>query len=544
MKNLEHIVGQNDSIICWIDENEIKNERGDPITFHDHAFLYHIYADGSAEICVMKAAQVGLSVLEILKMMWTAKTKHMDIIYTMPTDEDVKTFVGGKVNRIIDQNPAIAEFVERDNVYQKQIGQSVVYFRSTWTKRQAISVTSDWNIHDEIDASKQDVIETYSSRTQHSKFKWRHVFSHPSVPDFGVHVTWKKSDQKHWFIRCSKCDKEQFLKWPDSICMKRRIFQCKFCKKELTYDERRVGRWRARFPERKISGYWVSLLMAPWVTAGELIDKWNDPDTTKEHFFNFILGLPYESKDGSLTRKDIIKNIDPNLIIPNSEGVVIGCDSGNKKHYVVGTKAGIFYYGVTESWEDIKALLRLYPRSIAVIDALPDLTGPRQVQEAFPGRVYLAYYQRDKKTKNLCRYGEGKDDGIVLIDRNRTIQHVVEEFKDQRIPLQGKKGDWEQYIGHWKNMYRITQEDELGQPTYIWEKKNNNDHWPHATVYWRVGVIKSREKGEIMRADDPLDHIEIEESFMIAPDDQAVAGKKAEDQFIYGTEDLGLEEFG
>ena len=33
-------------------------------------------------------------------------------------------------------------------------------------------VSSDLNIYDEVDSSKQDVIEQYSTRLQHSPHKW------------------------------------------------------------------------------------------------------------------------------------------------------------------------------------------------------------------------------------------------------------------------------------------------------------------------------------------------------------------------------------
>jgi len=46
----------------------------------------------------------------------------------------------------------------------KQIGQSFVYFRGAWSERQAISVDSDFNIHDEVDFSKPDIIEIYQER--------------------------------------------------------------------------------------------------------------------------------------------------------------------------------------------------------------------------------------------------------------------------------------------------------------------------------------------------------------------------------------------
>jgi len=87
------------SIHAWIQQNGIKNEKGEPIEFLSHLFLYDIYRDQSDKLVCMKAAQIGFSTLAILKNMYDAQSKRMDIIYTLPTDTDVSVFVGGKVNR-------------------------------------------------------------------------------------------------------------------------------------------------------------------------------------------------------------------------------------------------------------------------------------------------------------------------------------------------------------------------------------------------------------------------------------------------------------
>ena len=91
-------------ILPWMQKYQIKNEKGDLIEFANHRFLLDIYEDQSQFLCVMKAAQVGMSTLEIVKNIYDAQRYGLDIIYTLPTDKDVQQFVGGKVNRIIQQN--------------------------------------------------------------------------------------------------------------------------------------------------------------------------------------------------------------------------------------------------------------------------------------------------------------------------------------------------------------------------------------------------------------------------------------------------------
>lgn len=474
------------SIHAWLIENQIKNEKGQLIEFRNHPFLFHIYADESKCLCVVKAAQVGLSTCEIIRQFYICAKRKIDTIYTLPTDEDVRTFVGGKVNRIINQNPILQQYTsDKDTIEQKKIGDSMIYYRGTFTVRKAIMVTADLLVHDEKDSSDQVVLNEYQARLQHSEYKGKHVFSHPSVPGHGVDVEWVQSDQKHWFITCPHCNKEHFMAWPDSVDMQRKVFVCKYCKGELSDNDRRKGRWVQKYKDRKYSGYWVPQLICPWVSAEEIVDKFNDPTTTIEFFWNKVLGLPYEGEGNIVVPEMILRNITSK--VNNQERVVIGADSGLIKHYVVGNKEGLFHYGKTNDWKEIERLM-LRLNAILVLDALPDLTTPRILQEKYPGKVYLCHYGADRKTQQLIRWGKKEEEGTVLVDRNRMIQFLIDEYNDRRIPISGRPADWKDYVEHFLNIYRVKKLDKHGRPIFTWEKKNTEDHWVHASVYWRVGM--------------------------------------------------------
>lgn len=479
-------------IHSWIRLNNIKNEQGIPLDFRDHLYLFDIYVDESPKLVCLKSAQIGFSTCAILKSLWLAKHKHLDIIYTMPSSSDMKDFVGGKVNRLITQNPILLEYVkDKDSIEQKQVGDNIIYYRGTWTEKAAIAVSSDLNIHDEEDRSKQSVIQQYASRLQHSDKKWEWHFSNPSVEGNGVSRYWSRSDQKHWFIRCAGCEKEQYLNWPDNVSIEGREFICKHCRKPLTREERRVGRWVRKYHDKEYSGYWISLLMAPWITADEII-KYHETKSA-EYFSNFVLGLPYVGEGNQVTPDIIFRNCTSE--INPQDRVVIGCDSGLKKHYVLGNKHGIFYAGIATDWSTIRELLAKYPRSIAVIDALPDLTAPRQLREQYPGRVFLCHYARDRKTFQLIRWGKDKELGNVLVDRNRMMQMVVDDFANKKIPLQGTQDDWSEFESHFRTLYKVSTPDALGVPQSVWETSNGMDHWCHATLYWRVGMDRFRNDG-------------------------------------------------
>ena len=477
------------SIIGWLLKNGIKTESGKPFDFKSHMFFYDVLTDWSPQIVCLKAAQLGGSTTFGLKMLWAMKRFGLNAAYTAPTDKDAHDFVSGKLNPIIRQNKVLSDYIQdTDSVEQKRIGTNTAYFRGTMTDRAALSFSSDLNIHDEVDRSKRDIVAQYASRLQHSTYKWEWLLSNPSVPGNGVDALWKESDQKHWFVTCNHCSKKQFLSWPESVDTELSVFVCKACHRELSEDARRKGSWHAaKFEVKpKYSGYWFNLMMAPWVTAAEIIEL--NRTKTQEYFYNFVLGLPYAGSGAKLIEEDFFQNL-VNERNQQDDPIVIGVDTGLPIWYVVGNKQGLFYNGHCDSMHDIEALMQRFPKAIVVCDQGGDLTAPRELREKYPGRVYLAYYRQDRKTMRLIEWGRDKEVGKVVIDRNRTIQQLMDELRDQRIPLYGTKEDWLEVWQHFSNVYRTAEEDALGQERYVWER-SGPDHLLHAMVYWRAGIDK------------------------------------------------------
>lgn len=499
------------SIHAWINKNKIKTEKGVPIEFDNHLFLFHPYSDMHPFQVCLKAAQIGFSVMAIIKTLHTAKSKKLDIIYTMPTDNDMSVFAGGKVNRIIANNPILIEWTkDKDTVEQKKMGSAMTYWRGTFSKKAAISVTSDLNIHDEVDFSDQEVVDDYESRLQHSQYKGQWFFGHPSTEGVGVSKYWDRSDQKHWFINCPHCKKEQFMKFPESICFERRVFQCKYCHGILSNEDRRVGRWVAKYKlnslkdgvRLKFSGYWIPLLIAPWIEAEYIIEKYDEKDA--EFFYNRVLGLPYVGSGNKVTQNMILGNL-TDEINPQDGRVVIGCDTGTHLRYVIGNQYGIFHYGqekdtqdkygnvLKSKYEKIHYFMKRWPEAIIAFDQAGDRGDGKAVREfraKYPGRVYLSFYREDRKTMEVVKWDDDK--GEVIIDRNKMIQILIDEMADRCIPLFGSEKEWWDYWLHWDKIYRVCEETSLGTKRYKWLRSGRDDY-VHATVYWRA--VMSRFSG-------------------------------------------------
>ena len=503
MENDEYI-----DIHDWLITENIKNEKGEPIEFDNHPFLFDIYSDQSQNIVVMKAAQIGMTTCEMLKSHFDAKRYNIDQIYTLPTDGDVRIMVGGKTNRIIANNPCmLTDVADKDSVESKKVGDAMIYFRGTWTKKSAMMTPADRLVHDELDASKLDVVADYQARLQHSKLKQTHVFSHPSLPETGVHNWWLKSDQKHWFVKCPHCKYKQYLSWNTeepkkmSVDLEKKIFICKKCRKELPNYARRDGEWVVKYLNRPISGYWVSLLIAPWISAEYIVDKFQNKDTTPEFFYTKILGLPYADGSSKLLRNSFFQNLTCKIWAPDTdERIVMGIDTGLRLDYVLGNRQGLFFQGDCTDYKALDDIMTRWTKCIAFIDAGGDLIGSRAFAERWPGRVFLVYFVGDRNQEEIFTFGKGDDHRTVKVERNRGIQLVVDEFRNKRIAVHGTETDWYEYWLDWSNLskMKVLDPDTNQVKGYKWVR-SGRDHRALATVCWRAGMSRFAGMGMIVQ---------------------------------------------
>lgn len=498
----------------WVLQNDIRNEVGTPIDFDKRPFLKAMYNDLSPNQVFLKPPQIGATVMNTLKSLWVAKNLRRQIIYTLPTQGDVQDMVGGSFNRIIAQNPILMAWVkDHDTIEQKSVGDSMIFYRGTFTSKQAMMVPSGLNIHDEVDASDPQVITQYETRLQAQEDGgWRWYFSHPSLAGHGVDVYWQMSDQKEWHITCATCNTQQVMTWPDNVDIDKQCYICSHCKHELTNEERIQGVWKNKdgvvWTNEVIGGYqfsgWHMSQLSLWnKSAHDIINAYNDPLKDKQYFYNYVLGYPFISSDDTIEARVVLRNC-VDVINEQTDRTVIGADTGHGIHYVLMNKQGVFYYDhaheITASkspYDVIKGHLDKFKKSIAVFDQGGDLIGVRQLQQEYPGRVFLCFYNKDKKTVDLVEWGENDEYWKVRVDRNRMMTLVVEQLRDiGRIRLNGTPDEWAEFASHFSNIYReqVVVKETRGKDDrslygaeYVW-KRNGADHFCHALLYAIVGL--------------------------------------------------------
>ena len=477
--------------LAWVWLNNFVTENQEPIEYKKHSFLIDPMNEETDDLVVKKSAQVGFSVLAILKSFWLAKYRKLNTGYILPSQNIVKDFVAPKVDPLIHSNPEISRLVSKDSVTLKQIGNRFIYFRGAFSEREAIAISLDVLMLDELDRMPDmNIINMYDSRLQASQYAWRWRFSNPSVPSFGVDDLFNKSTQNHWFVRCPHCNHEWFMDWEKStdknhyVDIAKEAYVCGNCRRKIPDNARQSGRWIPAYPDRSSVGYWISQLIVPYVSAKRLIAQFEESST--DFFHNFVLGKAYQEADMLLDREVILRNL--GIQKPMYRNIAMGVDVGKNKHFVIGTPMGVLEVGSTDDWEHIEYLFNKH-EAIMVIDAAPEFTVPQQLIRKYPGRVFMSYYVQDKKNSGIVRWLEGEDSGVVHIDRTKAFDFVVRELTANKFKYFMPANQLEDYISHWANIYRIVEVNKLGIPQAKWvQVEGKPDHFAHAHLYYRIAL--------------------------------------------------------
>ena len=98
------------------------------------------------------------------------------------------------------------------------------------------------------------------------------------------------------------------------------------------------------------------------------------------------------------------------------------------------------------------------------------------------------------------------DQRSVKSDRTKIIDAVVAEIRAKDVTFQMTLTQLEDYAYHWTQLYRTTEETNLGVLKPVWKTiENRPDHYAHATILWRVAMEKTMGFGGIVKAPMPED---------------------------------------
>jgi len=464
---------------CFWASKHIITEKKTKLEFGRHAFLRDLYNCWNNEIIIKKSAQVGATTYGLLRALWLGQYNKAAVIFTMPKKSDVSDFSQARINPIVKYSGLAANV---DNVGLKQIGDSFLYFRGTWGETEAISVPADMLVHDEIDRSRPDVVEMYEERLSASDLKWKIVMSTPTIPNYGISAFYEQSDKREWIVKCPaghrQIVRESNIKDGRFICLK--------CGREL---DRTNGKWEKQNPGAGAAGYHITQLIAPWISAGEIISK-RDKYKFKRDYFNFVLGEDYAGGVGLVKRSELISCVKSTS--EYQEKALIGVDWGDTSWAVVRRGHSIIHLEKIEGdtrthWVQVADLMDKFNADTVADFGYGD-TKNKSLIEKFPGRVWMCVYSDGVI---FPKFNEAKR--IVNIDRTRSIEETLQEIKDGVLAIE-PQDLVETFIEHFLNLTETKEEDKHGKIRTV-IGRSGGDHFVHADNYSRL-LLEVKQAGE------------------------------------------------
>ena len=479
-------------------------ETGVPMEFdRDHCFLIDVLRDQSPEIILAKAAQLGFSITFFLKGVFHCFRDRYNIHYSTTIDTVAGDMVHQKFDPITRANPILRQLVKDadsgdGSVHQKRFGAGFFTIFGSNSKSAPISLSADILMHDEWDRSNMRVLSEFRSRLEASSFKrvWR--FGNPELPatPTGSNIMTqfeRDSDAKHWFVECPACGKWQFIDWPESFCFERKVYQCLYCRAEITDEARRDGMWVRKYDDpSRASGYWAPLWVKPSASAKHVIEaerRYREDLNNPSAFWIFVAAKGYAPKEDAIP-ESVVRNAFQ-AGHPRGHAAAMGIDPGEARHYcMTGDRDGVHDWFSLPSFEEIANYIRANKLASVVIDGEYKTQDCVELHRKFPNIVKLAYYPtKDHSAGNIDVVRWDPKSPQVLISRTRAIDAALYSLQHRSLPVfvGAQMDNTLELIKHFGALYAVKEIDDQGNIRRRWVR-NAPDHYAHCYVYLRAAL--------------------------------------------------------
>lgn len=523
---------ENMSYSDWIVQNTTLKSR--PFSFDKHVFQEAIVNDMHPNLSCIKPSQVGLTEVQIRKMLaFLSRHRGVTTLYSFPDDDMRKRNSQTRVQPILDADKVFnPESTGSDkpirSIALNQIGTSFMHLTGS-KEGDATSTAVDFMINDEIDLTDQEMLALFSSRLQASEWKIRQQFSTPTYTGYGVDLLFQASDQMEFMIKCGCCNHWQAPRFtpsfidipglpdiPNLLEIDQGMIDtynldilsgeivCEKCRAPLDIGRRDNREWVAKYPSRKHSrGYRVTPFCVRSLNVGYIVSellKYKQRDAL-HRFNNIVLGEAVDNSNNRLNEEDIRKIITAMPEVPSINHTMytwIGIDVGLTCWITLGQGT---------SQKDVKVVLieavpqeRLVVRVVelyntynivgGLMDRHPYTPTAEEIRDKTYGAVMPCEY-RGEKEFNLIKGPEGET-LYYQADRTAILDTVAKAVRQRWISISGYGMLHSVIITHLRNMVR----EEEPETKAVWKKLSPEDHIFHSLGFM-LGSIKARDLEDI-----------------------------------------------
>jgi hypothetical protein len=508
----------------WMCEN---TNLGDaPFTFKRYPFQRAIADDMHDNMDVVKPSQVGLTELQIRKVLaFIARTRNVSVIYTLPDDKMMERISVGRIRPIVDSDHVfnLEQLGGGKPTRTKeiiQVGKSYLYITAAG-EGAATSISADMVVNDEVDLTDQSMLALFGSRLQGSDYRINHRFSTPTFEDYGIDQTFKVSDQQEYMLKCACCNHWQVPDFerpfvripglPDSLSFEeideqkidagiiqldRITINCEKCGALLNLADHERRQWVPKYPNRKHArGYRVRAFSTERLDPTYIIKqlfRYKRKDFIRG-WYNTVLGRSHTGGDARMSDADIQRAFTEFMLKqPPIPGLPawIGIDVGQTCHIVVGQGYDVnsihlrefLTVPVARLLEELQRIDREYRVVAGSCDRHP-YTPTAEAARDVTHRKVLPNEYRGSKEINLIKDAAGE---ILYMQSNRTmlLDEVARVIRLNRIKFSGYGIHKAAIIEHLKDMVRNEEPEKEAE----WKKLNGNDHFFHALGFMLSAV--------------------------------------------------------
>lgn len=485
-----------------------RNIYGKEMTFHDKPYLTEIYKDTNKRITLKSSVQTGKSEFLIVSAHSWAE-KGLQVLYVLPTIDIRNKFVANRVDKLYEKSPYYASTIRgSDSRGLKHFGEGTIYFEGSNSSTTFIEKPIDLVVGDETDRFDQSNYEKAEDRMTASPHKLWYEASNPTVDNYGIDYTYKKSDQREWFVKCGACNYWQTLDWFKNVVrptddnyyalldeawkeedQRDPHVHCAKCAAPLNrYDIR--GQWVAKHPKKQgHSGYHIHQLLSSFVETRKMWEKFQEAltnDTKLQVFYNSQLGLTYAGKGSKITDSILNACVEDYLMPAEADQCFMGVDVGKVLHVTIwqqvqGGRLRLVFAGTVREFEDLDYLFARYNIVSYCLDAMPETRKSLEYAKKHTGRGWVARYSH-----GLTEVRKDEEQRIITADRTMLMDQVMSWFVGRRFMLPKNaatldKGD----------LYEM-----LKTPTRFFDAEKNvftwqgdPDHYFHSAVYALLSYI-------------------------------------------------------
>ena len=288
-----------------------------PLLLKDFPYMYTVYDSFLPTIVYMTARQIGKSTTwGSFLISDSISIPGFRSLYVTPSADQTKYFSNNRLRPMLRDSDFIMK-----NFYDKSLSDTVlnlelrnksrIHLRYAFLNADRIrGMSVDSTLYDEVQDILTDIIPVIQECSFRSKYGWKRFSGTPKTYSNTLTKLWEDSKQYMWAVKCTGCNKHDFLNSPKNVGKTGPI--CKGCGKAINYMN---GHWVMNNPNGKTAGFHISQLMIPtpphqW--QEKILSKLEGPAAyTKHVFYNEVLGLPYDTADAPVTRSELEACCDP-----------------------------------------------------------------------------------------------------------------------------------------------------------------------------------------------------------------------------------------